>query len=422
LSGRVHAHLAAGVVIMSDQTVSPIRSGQHTSLDARALFAMLAGFCASLVAIGLARFAYTPLIPPLIEAHGFTASQAVTLGAANFAGYFAGAIFGRAIARAFTNRHALRLLMAIATAAFFACAFPLSIAWFFAWRFLSGLSGGAIMVLVATTILPHIPPARRGFASGMIFIGLGFGIAASGTLIPRLLHHGLHDTWMGLGMFSLALTAVAWFGWPAANAPAVAAQAATMQADALGGARLRLLYAQYAANALGLVPVMILLVDCIARGYGRGAEVGASYWVLYGVAAIFGPLICGNAGDRIGFGMAYRFVLALQAGAVALLALCANPYVIGVATVALGVSTTGIVPLALGRVHELLPHDHVEQRAAWSRATSAFALCQALAGYGYSFLFSHTHNDYALIFACGAFALAVAFVADLIVNRKRVEA
>jgi hypothetical protein len=96
--------------------------------------------------------------------------------------------------------------------------------------------------------------------------------------------------------------------------------------------------------------------------------------------------------------------------------------VIGAATVALGISTTGIVPLALGRVHELLPHDHVEQRAAWSRATSAFALCQALAGYGYSFLFSHTHNDYALIFACGAFALAVAFVADLIVNRKRVEA
>jgi predicted MFS family arabinose efflux permease len=175
--------------------------------------------------------------------------------------------------------------------------------------------------------------------------------------------------------------------------------------------------ANNAANALGLVPVMILLVDCIARGYGRGAEVGARYWVLYGVAAIFGPLICGNAGDRIGFGMAYRFALLLQACAAATLALSANPYAISVATVALGISTTGIVPLALGRVHELMPNDHTEQRAAWSRATSAFALCQALAGYGYSFLFSHTHNNYALIFACGACALGVAFTADLVVNR-----
>ncbi|SAL77159.1 MFS transporter [Caballeronia peredens] len=407
---------------MSDQTISAVHADQTPSLDARALFAILAGFCASLVAIGLARFAYTPLIPPLIQAHWFTSSQAVTLGAANFAGYFAGALFGRSIANILTNRHALRLLTAIVTAAFFGCAFPLSITWFFAWRFLSGLSGGAIMVLVATTVLPHVPPARRGFASGMIFVGLGFGIAASGTLIPKLLHYGLHETWMGLGVFSLALTALAWFGWPAAHPPAVTAQGATAHAGQLGGTRLRLLYAQYAANALGLVPVMILLVDCIARGYGRGADVGASYWVLYGIAAIFGPLVCGNAGDRFGFGVAYRFVLLLQACAAVLLALSANAYAIGVATVALGVSTTGIVPLALGRVHELLPHDHTEQRAAWSRATSAFALCQALAGYGYSFLFSHTHNNYALIFACGAFALAVAFVADLVVNRGRVGA
>lgn len=406
---------------MSDQTVSAVQPGPSASLDARTFFAMLAGFCASLVAIGLARFAYTPLIPSLIQAHWFTSSQAVTLGAANFAGYLAGALFGRSIANALTNRHALRLMMATATAAFFACAYPLSISWFFAWRFLSGLSGGAIMVLVATTILPHIPPARRGFASGMIFLGLGFGIAASGTLIPELMHHGLQATWIGLGAFSLALTALAWFGWPASNPPVAAAQAGAPSPHH-GGASLRLLYAQYAANALGLVPVMILLVDMIARGYGRGADVGAHYWVLYGVAAIFGPLLCGNAGDRIGFGMAYRFALLVQACAAVLLALSANPYVIGVATVALGLSTTGIVPLALGRVHELLPHDHTEQRAAWSRATSAFALCQALAGYGYSFLFSHTHNDYALIFACGAFALAVAFMADLAVNRKRVNA
>ncbi|CAB3777524.1 hypothetical protein LMG28614_00406 [Paraburkholderia ultramafica] len=57
------------------------------------------------------------------------------------------------------------------------------------------------------------------------------------------------------------------------------------------------------------------------------------------------------------------------------------------------------------------------QRAAWSRATTAFALFQALGGYGYSFLFSHTHNDYALIFICGAAALGIAFIADLVVSR-----
>lgn len=101
----------------------------------------------------------------------------------------------------------------------------------------------------------------------------------------------------------------------------------------------------------------------------------------------------------------------------ALLALSGSTLALVTATVVLGVFTPGIVPLALGRIHELVPHDHIEQRASWSRATTAFALFQALGGYGYSFLFSHTHNDYALIFLCGAAALAIAFIADFVVSR-----
>ena len=53
--------------------------------------AVLAGLCATLVGIGLARFAYTPLIPALIAEDWFSPSQAAYLGAANLAGYLAGA-------------------------------------------------------------------------------------------------------------------------------------------------------------------------------------------------------------------------------------------------------------------------------------------------------------------------------------------
>ncbi|MDR7007507.1 YbfB/YjiJ family MFS transporter [Paraburkholderia strydomiana] len=396
-----------------------LTSPGSTSLDARSLYATLAGLCGSLVAIGLARFAYTPLIPSLIQAHWFTSSQAVTLGAANFAGYLIGALIGRPLASALSNRTALRLLMAVVTAAFFACAYPLSISWFFAWRLLSGISGGAIMVLVATSILPHIPAPRRGFVSGMIFLGLGLGIAASGTLIPELLHFGLRTTWLGLGAVALALTAVSWFGWPSTNPPAPVATAGNRHASHSSNLGLRVLYAQYAANALGLVPAMILLVDYVARGLGRGAAIGADYWVLYGLAAIVGPVIAGNVAHRIGYGKAYRVALLLQAVAVAMLALSGNAWVLALSTVILGVFTPGIVPLALGRIHELVPHDHTEQRASWSRATTAFALFQALGGYGYSYLFSHSHNNYALIFACGAVALALAFIADIVASRVR---
>ena len=74
------------------------------------------------------------------------------------------------------------------------------------------------------------------------------------------------------------------------------------------------------------------------------------------------------------------------------------------------------MPLALGRIHELVPHDHTEQRASWSRATTAFALFQALGGYGYSYLFGET-DEYRLLFAIAAGALVLALSLELVIGR-----
>lgn len=386
------------------------------SLDAQALYATFAGMCASLVAIGLARFAYTPLIPSLIQAHWFSASQAVALGAANFAGYLIGALVGRRLATNIGNRLSLRSMMLLATVAFFACALPLSVSWFFAWRFASGLAGGVIMVLVAASVLPQVPPARHGLVSGLIFLGAGMGVAASGTLTPWLLHFGLTATWNGLGALALLLTTLAWFGWPVDTAPAQAAPAQTKPAQ--GDGVLRRLYMQYAANALGLVPAMVLLADFVARGLGWGTASGAHYWALYGLAAIVGPVISGYMVDRIGPAMGYRLSLTLQMLAVGGLAVFHHPIAIALSTMVLGAFTPGIVPLVLGRIGTHLPGNVPAQRAAWSRATVAFALFQALGGYGYAYLFAHTQGNYALIFSCAAAALLFAVALDFGGQRK----
>jgi MFS family permease len=103
--------------------------------------AVFAGLCANLVGVGLARFAYTPLIPALIAANWFSPPAALYLGAANLGGYLAGALLARPIARQAGAAPALRAMMGMAAAAFFACAFPLSFSWFFVWRFASGISG-----------------------------------------------------------------------------------------------------------------------------------------------------------------------------------------------------------------------------------------------------------------------------------------
>src|SRR3954462_688976 len=79
----------------------------------------VAGLSASLVGLGLARFSYTPLIPALIAAKWFGASDVVYLGAANLAGYLAGALAARTVAARIGAVRTLRAMMLLATLSFF---------------------------------------------------------------------------------------------------------------------------------------------------------------------------------------------------------------------------------------------------------------------------------------------------------------
>ena len=378
--------------------------------------ATLAGFCACLVGIGLARFAYTPLLPAIIDAGWFAAAAAAYLGAANLAGYLAGALLARPMAAHVPGPVLLRAMMLLASAMFFACALQPAFLWFFTWRLLSGISGGALMVLAAPTVLAHIPPARRGLASGVIFAGVGLGIAASGTLVPLLLRLGVQQAWIGLGGLALVLTLIAWSGWPAPAAPAPPTAVAPPAVHPTR--QLRALYGEYALNAAGLVPHMIFLVDYVARDLGQGLEVGAHYWVLFGLGAVAGPVVNGHIADRIGFAAALRLAFVVEIAAVGLPLLSSGAMGLAVSSLVVGAFTPGIVPLVLGRVHQLLHGDAAAQKAAWSTATTSFALLQAGGAYGMSFLFAHTGGDDRLLFALGAMAIVLALLLDLATMRQ----
>ena len=374
--------------------------------------ATLAGLCASLVGLGLARFAYTPLLPAIVQAHWFDAAAAAYLAAANLAGYLAGALMAAPLLARFAARSVLRSMMLLSSVTLLACAWPVDFAWFFAWRFLAGVGGGALMVLAAPTVLPHVAPARRGLAGGAIFLGVGLGIAASGSLVPMLLQHGLTTTWLALGALSLALTLLAWPAWPQ---PEAGAQARRAHADRhLPVAALRTIYLEYALNAVGLVPHMIFLVDFVARGLGQGIASGARMWVLFGIGAVVGPVAGGLVADRWGFRTALRLAFVLQIAAAWLPACGLAGAWLALSSVVMGAFTPGIVGLVLGRLHELLAHHPASHRLAWSHATTGFASMQATAAYGMSFLLVRSGGQHALLFALGGVAVALALLIDLV--------
>jgi predicted MFS family arabinose efflux permease len=301
--------------------------------------------------------------------------------------------------------------MLMTSASLFACGFPVSFAWFFTWRFLSGGTGGILMALAAPTVIAAIPPGRRGIAGGMIFTGVGLGIAASGTLIPLLMRWGLIETWIGLGTLALLLTAICWHGWPAASMSRPTS-APSRRRSALT-APLRALYLEYALNAVGLVPHMVFLVDYIARYLGRGIQAGSFCWIMFGVGAVIGPMVAGYAGDRVGFRAALRSAFLIQAVAVGVPLLTTSDAALLLSSFVVGAFVPGIVAVTIGRTRELIPDDPSQQAAVWGYCTTAFAIGQAVAGYGFSFIFAMAENAYSILFAIAGATLLVALTIDL---------
>ena len=375
----------------------------------RIRFGVLAASCSALLAVGLARFAYTPLLPALIGAHWFSAGAAAYLGAANLIGYLVGAILARRLTERASTPTLLRLMMVFATLSFFACGDPLSFWWFFFWRLVSGITGGVLMVLAPPSVLAHVPHMQRGLAGGFIFASGGVGIVAAGTLVPTLLHSGLSTAWMVRGGVALLLTIIAWFGW----LPDHHAQLAStpQPAPALAAAHLLPLYLCYGLVAVGLTPHMLFLVNFIARGLHEGIQTGSHYWVLFGVGAMLGPVMNGRVADRIGYQRALILAFIIIGLAVLLPVLSDTPFALGVSSLIAGGYTPGIALLVLGRIHELRPHDLPGQKTAWGMATIAFALFQAGAAYTLSFLFAHQYG-YDALFGFGTACLALALLID----------
>ena len=357
--------------------------------------AVAAGLAATMLGVGLARFSYPPLIPALVEAGWFSAPEAAYLGAANLAGYAVGALAAARLAAAFGAGRMLALGMAVASATFLACAWAASFEWFFAWRLASGVSGGVLMALAAPTVLELVPPRRRGLAAGLIFNGVGLGVAASGAVAPLAGALGPTAAWLTLAAAGAALTALAAPAFPPG-------QAQTVRGFARTRGPLLLLLAAYACDAVGFIPHTVFLADFIARGLGRGLSAGAVAWTLFGLGATLGPILVGLAADRFGFASSLCAAFCLKAAAVALPLASVASVALGVSSFVVGALTTGIVALAAGRAAELAGPDRRTQ--AWGAMTAAFAVAQAAGAYGFTALFAAT-DGHAPLFALGGLAL-----------------
>lgn len=373
--------------------------------------AMFAGLCATLVGVGLSRFAYAPLLPAMVQAEWLSAGAAGVLGAANLAGYLAGALGAGWVARRFGLLRTLRAAMLLAVTSFAFCAWRGDLLWFMPWRVLSGLLGGLLMGLTGPAIQQVVPVRLHGLAGGILFSGVGIGIMAGAVLVPALVPFGLSIAWLALAGTALVLTAASWRVWPAADAPPAAPRS---QVGPVPGAR-RLL-GLYALSAVAATSHMVWWPDFIARGLGEGAARAAGFWFLYGLAVACCPALFGQLAGHIGASWALATMALVQVGALMLPLLATSTPALLASSVCGGGTAGGVSALALLRAKQLAGDASPQ---LWRTCTAVWGAAQAATGFFLAWLFAAS-GSHAPIFATGlAAALGTAALALWPADRVR---
>src|SRR5690348_2916367 len=168
----------------------------------------LAGLIALAVAMGIGRFAFTPILPMMEADAGLTLKAAGWLAAANYLGYLLGALSAARLPRAWAIRGSL-LLIAVVT---FAMGVTESFALQLLLRLLAGVASAWVLVHVSAWALDRLHAFGRADASGTVYAGVGIGIAGAGLLCIALMaaHADSMRTWQVFGVVSLVFTAATW--------------------------------------------------------------------------------------------------------------------------------------------------------------------------------------------------------------------
>lgn len=308
-------------------------TGQHApdSLPARAphyAFVVLAmGVLTVLGALGLARYPYALILPPMKDALNLNYTEMGLLATGYFAGYLVFAVLTSVLAAKLGSRVVIFVSMVVAGIGLAA----------------TGLSQGFLVALAARTVTGAataggyvqamaMPSAwftfkRRGMAAGSQVGGMGIGFVASGFLIPPVLAASALSGWryawlfLGAAVVAIAVAGGIWFrnrpsdlnllpyGPPETGGTVAAHEGPIGKVYAS-----RLLWhisVVYLLYGFTNIVIMTFISAYLTRELSIDAADAGKVWAVLGVMTVVSGLTWGSISDRLGrrYGLAISLVL-----------------------------------------------------------------------------------------------------------------
>jgi predicted MFS family arabinose efflux permease len=334
------------------------------------------------ISLGVTRFAYGLLLPPMRADLSWSYTLAGAMNTVNALGYLLGALV---TPRLLKHAGPARLLVVGALLAsafmglsgFFTAAAPLLVQ-----RLLAGVASAFVFIAggLLAARLGALAPARSGLLLGLYYGGTGFGIVLSALAVPAILSatahtpHGWAWAWWLLALACFAATAV--LAWPARVLGALAVPAAPAGAGAgtetdagrrfrwrhfgfaLGG------YAMFGTGYIGYMTFVIALL----REQGASASAITWFYTLLGVAVLASSRVWAGLLDRHRSGRALALLNALLGAATVLPALTSQFAVVLASGLVFGGVFLSVVASTTALVRHNLPP------AQWAAGISAFTI------------------------------------------------
>ena len=332
----------------------------------------LVGLVALALAMGIGRFAFTPMLPLMQDDGLLGVSSGGLLASCHFLGYLIGAMSAARVRLA--PRFMLQLSLLLIGISTLGMGLTNSYSAWLLLRWVSGVCSAWVLVLISNYYVKALADCDRASYQGWIFSGVGAGIAVVGLGCLGFMVWGLASApgWLALGLGSIAIGSVLCLalGDELPSERRAPRSPASQRSPLAWG-----LVLAYGMAGIGYtIPATYLPV--MARDSVAAPMVFGWSWPVFGLAAVGSTLLVSHLQTR--YSNRQIWAAGHVVMAVGLLLPVALPHIIAIATAGLCVGGSFMVVTMVGmrEAHRLAPPPDVIRHIAVM--TSAFASGQIL--------------------------------------------
>jgi len=306
-----------------------------------------AGIFSLILALGVARFAYTPLLPLMQHQAGLGVAAAGWLAAINYAGYLSGALIATLISDMVLKDRLYRIgmILAIVSTAMMGLTTDFTV-WALS-RYVAGLSSAAGLLLGSGLILNWLIRHNHRSELGLHFAGIGLGIACSAAAVS-LMSQWLNwsEQWFALTLLGclLLIPALRWL--PPPDRSIVTRSGHKMEDAPPSALFMRLFMFAYFCAGIGYVVSATFIVAIIDHMPGLAGN-GTLVFFIIGVAAAPSCILWDLIARRVGKLNALIFASVLQIIGIMLPVLAGGLIAALAGAILFGGTVMGIVSLVL---------------------------------------------------------------------------